>query len=258
MEYKDLIYEVEGRVAYLTLNRPKQLNSLSNNLKRELEDAVSRIEQDNHIWGVILTGAGKAFCSGTDISEFPDNAEGTRRIVVWTHEIFNRIENLEKPVIAVMNGYALGGGLELTLACDIRIAEEGAKMGLVEAKIGAMPCYGGTQRMTRLIGAGRTKELIFTAQMVKADEALEMGIINHVVPAGEGMAKAKNIMDMILKNAPLSVAYSKIAVNRGAEMSLDYGLHMEQQLVSMLVVTEDLKEGSHAFLEKRIPVYKKH
>ena len=165
------------------------------------------------------------------------------------------MENLEKPVIAALNGFALGGGLELALACDIRIAAEGVKMGLPEVKISAIPCYGGTQRLPRLIGAGRAKEMIFTGEMVTAEQAVGMGLINHVVSKGQELDKANEIMRAILFNAPMAVAYAKICVNRGAEMGMDYALHLEQNLVSMLVPTHDLKEGSQAFLEKRSPVF---
>lgn len=258
MEYKNIMMDIEGKIAVLSFNRPKFLNSMSMDMKHELDDALTQIAENDHIWGVIITGAGRAFCAGTDISEFPDNVEETRNIVVMSQAIMNKIENLDKPVIAAINGYALGGGLELALACDIRVASEKAKMGLVEVTIGAMPCYGGTQRLTRLIGPGKAKELIFSGRQIPAAEAYDMGIVNHVVPAGEELAKAKEIMEMILQNAPLSVAYSKISINRGMEVGQDYAMHLEQHLVSMLVATEDLKEGSRAFLEKRKPVYQKH
>lgn len=255
MEYKNLLYEVRSRVAYVTLDRPQALNSFSMELKHELEDAVSEIERDSSIWGVIITGNGRAFSSGTDISEFPSAVEDARKITAYSQKLFNRIESLGKPVIAAINGFALGGGLELALVCDIRVASEKAKLGFPEVKICAIPCYGGTQRLTRLVGAGRAKEMIYTGEMVTARQALDMGLVEHVVPAGEELAKAEEIMAKILKNAPMAVAYSKLCIDRGPEVGLDYGLEWEQNLVSMLVPTQDMKEGVQAFLEKRAPVF---
>lgn len=255
MEYQDLMYEVKDKVAYLTLNRPHMLNSFCISMKHELENAVSRIEQDDGIWGVIITGSGRAFSSGTDISEFPSTVEQARKITAYSQNLFNRLENLEKPVIAVINGFALGGGLELALACDIRIAADHVKLGFPEAKVGAIPCYGGTQRLTRLVGSGRAKEIIFTGRMLSAQEALGMGLVNHVEIPGKEMEKAKEVMSQILSNAPMAVAYSKRCINKGPEIGLDYAMDLEQYLVSMLVPTHDLKEGSQAFLEKRSPEF---
>lgn len=253
--YQDILYEVQGRTAIITLHRPHSLNALSLNMKQELEDAIHTIEKDSSIWGVIITGEGKAFSSGTDISEFPSEVEVARSVTAYSQGLFNRIENLNKPVIAAINGYALGGGLELALVCDIRIASEKARLGLPEVKICAIPCYGGTQRLSRLIGTGRTKEMIYTGDMLTAEQALEAGIVNHMVPAGTELDEARALMDRILKNAPMAVAYAKRCINRGPEMSLEYALDLEQDLVSMLVPTHDLKEGSSAFLEKRTPVF---
>lgn len=256
MDYKYLIFSVKEKVAYITLNRPDAMNSFSLNMKHELEDAVSQIEKDDSVWGVIITGNGRAFSAGTDISGFPSTVEEARKVTKYSQALFNRIENIEKPVIAALNGFALGGGLELALVCDIRIANEKVKLGLPEVKICAIPCYGGTQRLTRMIGAGRTKELVFTGKMMLATEAVAIGLINHVVPVGEELAKAEEIMAEILKNAPMAVAYAKACINRGPEIGLEYALHMEETLVSMLIPTEDLAEGKAAFMEKREPVFK--
>jgi enoyl-CoA hydratase len=255
MEYQDLIYESKDKVAYLTLNRPHMRNAFNMNLKHELEDAVSQIEKDETIWGVIITGNGKAFSSGTDISEFPSSVEQARKITAYSQGLFNKVENLGKPVIAAINGFALGGGLELALACDIRIAAESAKLGFPEVKISAIPCYGGTQRLTRLVGAGRAKEIIFTGAMLSASEALAIGLVNHVVLVGKEIEKAEAIMRVILDNAPMAVAYAKLCINKGSEISLEHALDLEQNLVSMLVPTHDLQEGSQAFLEKRNPIF---
>lgn len=254
MEYRNLLYEVKKKIAYITLNRPKMLNAFNLEMKQELEDAISYAEKDD-IWGAIITGSGRAFSTGTDISEFPETVEESRKVTAYSQRLFNRVENLGKPVIAAVNGFALGGGLELALACDIRVASENAKLGFPEVKVSAIPCYGGTQRLTRLIGAGLAKEMIYTGDMVSAEKALEIGIVNHVVPAGNELLKAEEIMQKILCNAPMAVAYAKLCINRGPETGLEYAQDLEQNLVSMLVATHDLKEGSRAFLEKRVPVY---
>ena len=253
MDYTDILLERDGHVATLTLNRPEKLNAISIRMKREIEDAVSCLEQDDTIWGVILTGTGKAFSTGTDIAEFPSEVERARKITAWSQRILNRIENLNKPVIAAINGYALGGGLELALVSDLRVMSDTAKLGFPEVKICAIPCYGGTQRLTRLIGAGRAKEIIYTGRMVPAQQALKIGLVNAVCPPDTLMQTARALLDEILANAPMAVAYAKQCINRGAESSLDYALELEQQLVSMLVPTHDLREGSRAFLEKRPP-----
>lgn len=255
MQYQNLIYEIRDKVAYLTLNRPQVLNSFSMELKRELEDAVTQIEKDDNIWGVIITGMGKAFSSGTDISEFPSTVEQARKVTAYSQKLFSLVENIGKPVIAAINGFALGGGLELALSCDIRVIAEKAKLGFPEVKISAIPCYGGTQRLTRLVGAGRAKEIIYTGAMVSAIDALNMGLVNHVAANGQEMEKAEEIMREILNNAPMAVAYAKLCINKGTEMSLEYALELETNLVSMLVATHDLEEGSQAFLEKRSPVF---
>lgn len=255
MKFQDLLFEVRGHVAYVTLDRPAKLNSFSISLKKQLEAAVTEIEKNDDIWGVIVTGTGKAFSAGTDIGEFPSQVEQARKLTAWSQQLFNRIENLNKVVIAAINGFALGGGLELALVCDLRILAETARLGFPEVKISAIPCYGGTQRLTRLVGAGRAKEIIYTGRMVPAQEALEMGLVNAVVPAEALMEKAEAMMAEILQNAPMAVSYAKQCINRGAESSLDYALELEQHLVSMLVPTHDLQEGSRAFLEKRTPVF---
>lgn len=255
MEYKELHFEIKKRVAYIVLDHPASRNALSVNMKHELENVISVIEQDDDIWGVIITGRGKAFSSGTDVNEFPATVEEARRITDFSQKLFNRIEELEKPVIAAVNGYALGGGLELALCCDFMVMAESAKIGFPEVKLCAIPCYGGTARLTRMIGAGKAKEMIYTGEMINAGEALAMGLVNYVVPDACVVEKAEEIMEKILANAPMAVSYAKQCINRGMEEGLQSGLDMEKHLVSMLVATADLKEGSRAFLEKRKPVY---
>lgn len=251
MNYQNILVDINDKIICITLNRPKTLNALTLGFKQELEDIVSRIEQDKEIWGVIITGTGKAFSSGTDINDFPNSVEKARTVTAFSQRIFNRIENLEKPVIAAVNGYALGGGLELALCCDLRVFSSDAKVGFPEVKIGAIPCYGGTQRLTRLIGAGNTKNLIYTGKMLQAQEALQWGLANEIVEPGKELEKAKSLMREILQNSPMAVAYAKECINKGADISLESALLLEQLLVGMLVGTHDMAEGTKAFLEKR-------
>lgn len=255
MEYQDLIFRVEDRIAYLTMNRPHVGNALNLNMKREMSDIVTRLETDSEIWGLIISGNGKAFSSGTDISEFPDTVEKARRITAFSQALFNRIENLNIPVIAAVNGYALGGGFELVLVCDLVVASEKARFGFPEVKIGAIPCYGGTQRLTRCIGAPRAKKLIFTGEALSAHDAKVVGLVSDVVEPGREVEAARELMMRILANSPIAVSYAKQCINCGPEIGLNYALDYECNLVSMLVPTHDLKEGSRAFLEKRAPEF---
>ena len=256
MEYKYIIYDVKDKTAYITFNREKEYNAMNIAFKLELEDAVGRIENDRNIWGVIITGRGKAFNSGTDIGEFPTEVEDARRITDFSQKLLNRIESLQKPVIAAINGYALGGGLELAMAADIRVSSEKAKLGFPEVKIGAIPCYGGTQRLARLVGTGRAKEIIFTGRMVSAEEALSMGLVNYVTPPGEELTKAEELMNLMLRNSPVAINYAKLCITEGADLPVERAQYLEQTLVSMLIPTADLKEGTRAFLEKREPIFK--
>lgn len=255
MDYQQIEYEVKNKVAHITLNRPDSLNSMTFTMKKELARAVETIENDRDIWGVIITGAGRAFSTGTEISEFPDTVEGARTIADYAQKLFTRIENLNKPVIAAVNGFAVGGGFELALACDLRVVSTKAKFGFSEVKIGAIPCYGGSQRLVRQIGPSIAKELIFTGRMLDAPEAKTLRLANVVCEPSELMQQAESLMASILANAPMAVSYAKICINRGAEISQDYAMQLEQDLVGMLVPTHDLAEGTAAFFEKRAPKF---
>lgn len=257
MEYQDILFEVRNHVAYITIDRPKVLNALRMNTKAELEDAVDAIAADSSILGVIITGTGRSFISGSDISEISVDAEGgeTTAMSQKAHALFDKFEALEKPVLAAINGYAIGGGTELALACDLRIASSRAVFGLPEVDLGVAPCYGGTQRLPRLVGAGVAKDLLFTGRKMKADEALRVGLVNRVVEHAELMNEAEATMRAILKNAPIAVKYCKLMVNRGLEMSLADGLDYEAQVAGILVETQDAKEGVRAFFEKREPQF---
>ena len=257
MDYQDIIYEVRDSVAYLTINRPEVLNALRMKTKEELEDAIDRIAADDSILGVIITGVGRAFISGNDISEIRIDAKGEETVAMSTqaHRMFDKFEAMGKSIIAAVNGYALGGGTELALACDIRIASDRAVFGLPEVTLGVAPCYGGTQRLPRLVGSGIAKEMLFTGRKVKAPEALSIGLVNKVFPGDDLAQEADAMMRAILKNAPIAVRTCKQLVNQGLTMDLADGLKLEADLNGMLAETQDAKEGVKAFFEKRAPVF---
>ena len=216
--------ELEGKLAVLTMNRPKALNALNDQTLDELERLFTAIEKDREVLGVILTGEGRAFVAGADISQMSGyGVEEGRLYSDRAQKLFNKIEILEKPVIAAVNGFALGGGCELAMSCDIRIASEKAVFGQPEANLGLMPCFGGTQRLPRLVGTGVAKELIYTCRQVKAQEAKEIGLANKVVPAETLLEEAKAMMAMILSKSPIAIGYCKTAINRGADTDLRNG-----------------------------------
>ena len=239
--------EVEGAIAIVTMARPKAMNALNNQTLGELESLFHYFKKDKDIFGVIITGEGKAFVAGADISQMNGyNAEQGREYADYAQSIFNKIEALEKPVIAAVNGYALGGGCELSMSCDIRIASDKAVF---------IPCFGGTQRLSRLVGTGIAKELIYTARNVKAEEAKSIGLVNKVVPAESLLDEAKAMMQTILSKAPLAVRYAKIAINEGIQMDLYRGLELEKDVCALTFGSDDSKEGMSAFLEKRPAVF---
>src|SRR5712671_4112068 len=246
-------YEKKGAIAYVTLNRPKVLNALNKTALADLRAAFEDARDDSSLHGVILTGAGdKSFIAGADINEVATDTpvqaeEKTRR----GQHLMDLIENLGKPVVAAINGFALGGGCEAALACTIRLAAETAKFGLPEVKLGIMPGYGGTQRLPRLVGKGVAFHLILTGGMIGAQEAYRIGLVNEVVKPTELIGRAEAILKQIAANAPLSVKYALHAVNNGVETSLSEGLLLEASLVAICTSTEDKKEGTSAFLEKR-------
>lgn len=256
MAFENILTEDKNGIRYITINRESKLNALNKATLDELDTAFSEAFVDKSIGGIIITGAGqKAFVAGADISEFASMgvAEG-RNLSKQGHErVFNLIENGNKPVIAVINGFALGGGLELALACHMRIATVNAKMGLPEVTLGLIPGYGGTQRLTALVGKGKALEMILTADMITAEEAYRIGLVNHVVEQTEGMAKAGEILSKVIQRAPLAVAAAIKTVNAAGTVS---GFDTEIEAFGQCFGTQDLKEGVQAFLEKRKPAFK--
>src|SRR4030095_2704481 len=249
----NVLYEKTGGIAYVTLNRPKVLNALDAATWTDLRSAFEDAKADSSVRGVILTGTGdKAFIAGADISELAHvdayEAEESSR---FGQEVLNLIENLGKPVIAAVNGFALGGGCETAMACTIRIAAENAKFGQPEVKLGVIPGGGGTQRLPRLVGKGRALHLILSGENITAQEAYRIGLVNEVVPATELVTRAETILKQIFSNAPLAVKYSLEAVNKGLETSQNEGLSLEASLFGLCAGTEDKKEGTQAFLQKR-------
>ncbi|HTT17773.1 MAG TPA: enoyl-CoA hydratase-related protein [Candidatus Sulfotelmatobacter sp.] len=257
LKLESVLYEKKGPIAYVTLNRPKVLNALNQGVFSELKAVFEDARDDSTVRGVILTGSGdKAFAAGADIAEMStytaaQGEEATRRAQAVTEVI----ENLGKPVIAAVNGFALGGGCELAMACTIRIAAESAKFGQPEVKVGIMPGAGGTQRLPRLVGKGRALQLILSGDIINAQEAYRIGLVNEVVPSADLIPRAEAILSRINSNAPLGVKFSIDAVNKGLDASLSEGLLIEASLFGICVGSEDKKEGTSAFLEKRAPQF---
>ena len=257
MEYKTLLTEKKGAVQKITLNRPAELNALNTELLSELDMAFAEAANDAGVKVIILTGAGKAFAAGADITQMAGmNAAEGKAFGAFGSDVFRRIELLPKPVIAAVNGYALGGGCELAMACDIRIASEKAKVGQPETGLGITPGFSGTQRLSRLVGLGRAKELILTAEAIDAREAWRIGLFNTVVPADKLEEAAFEMAEKIAAKAPLAVSYAKEAINQGIETDLETGIAMEANLFGLCFATQDQKEGMNAFLERRPPVFK--
>lgn len=256
MVYETIILEIEEGIATLTLNRPKVLNALNDQVFTELAEAALRLAGDPSVRVVIVTGGDKVFAAGADISQM---ATATAIDVTTSdnpsYRAFHLIENMPKPVIAVIAGYALGGGCELTLVADIRIAADNAQFGFPEIKLGILPGAGGTQRLPRLIGAGRAKELIFSGDFVGAEEALRIGLVNKVVPANQLVEESKKMAKRFTARGAVALRLAKSAVNEGLRMDLEAGLQYEHTCFSLLFATEDQKEGMRAFMEKRSPKF---
>ena len=254
---ENVLYEKAESIAHITLNRPKVLNALNHRTFEDLKTAFESARSDAEIRGVVLTGAGdKAFIAGADISELTTTTaveaeDGSR----FGQGVLNLIENLGKPVVAAINGFALGGGCETAMACTIRVASEHAKFGQPEVKLGLLPGGGGTQRLPRLIGKGRALQLILSGEMISAQEAYRIGLVNEVVPAAEVIPRAEAILKQIFANAPLAVKYSMEAVNRGLETSQTEGQALEASFFGLCAGTEDKKEGTQAFLQRRPPQF---
>ena len=254
---ENLLYEKKGAIAYVTLNRPKVLNALNQRTWENLRTAFEDARDDAEVRGVILTGAGdKAFIAGADISELSHiTAIEAEKSSTYGQEVLNLVENLGKPVIAAVNGFALGGGCETAMACTIRVASEHAKFGQPEVKLGLIPGGGGTQRLPRLVGKGRALQLILSGETISAQEAYRIGLVNEIVPAADLIPRAEAILKRIFSNAPVAVKYSLEAVNKGMETSQAEGLSLEASLFGLCAGTEDKKEGTSAFLEKRKPQF---
>ena len=256
--FETLLFESKNRIGYVTINRPYKLNALNAKAKVELNQLFQNLKTDDTVDVVILTGAGeKAFVAGTDIKELTElNTKSGKKFSAGGQAIFDSIENLGKPVIAAINGYALGGGCELALACTIRIAAENAKFGQPEVNLGIIPGYGGTQRLARLLGKGKAMELILTGDQIDAQEALRIGLINKVVPAAELMSAAEIIAQKILTKGQFAVRLALKAVNMAHETNLTDGQSLEASLFGVCCGSEDFKEGTKAFLEKRKPAFR--
>jgi enoyl-CoA hydratase len=253
MNYQQLIAEVREEILYVTVNREQKLNALNKEVLNELADVIAFAEKAAEVRGVLITGAGeKAFVAGADISEFQNYtlAEGKELAKNGHDQVFDAISNCSKPVIAAINGFALGGGLELAMACHIRIASENAKLGLPEVTLGLIPGYGGTQRLAQLVGKGRAIEMIATADMITSEKALAIGLVNHVVPQAELIIKAEEILNKIKLRAPLAISSAIRAINASFDKNLN-GFEIEIEEFANCFQTADFKEGVSAFLEKR-------
>ena len=254
---ENVLYEAKGAIAYVTVNRPKVLNALNTRTWADLRAAFEQAREDPAVRDVILTGAGdKAFIAGADISELAHlTAVEAQHSSRFGQEVLDLIENLGKPVIAAINGFALGGGCETAMACTIRLASEKARFGQPEVALGLLPGGGGTQRLPRLVGKGRALQLILSGEIISAQEAYRIGLVNEVVPAEQLIARAEAILQKIFANAPIAVAYSLEAVNKGLDTSQAEGLALEASFFGLCAGTEDKKEGTSAFLAKRAPQF---
>lgn len=250
--------ERDGGIAILRLNRPKALNALSRDLLSELDASIAALSQDDSVLATILTGAGdRAFAAGADIKELSQLSQDRgREVSRFGQAVFRRIETMNKPVIAAVNGFALGGGCELAMACSFRLASSKAKFGLPELGLGLIPGYGGTQRLARLVGKGAAMEVILTGDMIDASRALQIGLVNLVVEPDELLSRARELALRIAKNAPRAIRFAMESINRGLEMSQIQGEEYEATLFGMLAASEDAHEGTRAFLEKRKAEFK--
>jgi enoyl-CoA hydratase len=253
VSYQNVLFEKSNGIGILTINRPKVLNALNKATMLEIKDVIGKITSDPEVAVVIVTGSGdKAFVAGADISEMQNmSALEGRAWGKFSQQIFNEIENLPQPVIAAVNGYALGGGCELAMCCDIRIASDKAKFGQPEVLLGVIPGFAGTQRLPRLIGKGRAKELIFLGDQIDAQEAFRIGLVNKLVPADQLMAVAKATAEKIISRGPVAVKLGKAAINEGMDMDFESGQAYEAEVFGLCFATSDQKEGMSAFLEKR-------
>lgn len=258
MSYQNIVLQNEEGIGILTINRPDKLNALNRETISEISNCLDKLSNDKTVRVVIITGTGdKAFVAGADISEFAHfDLENGKKLSAEGHDkLFDKIEKMPKPVIAAVNGFALGGGLELAMACHIRIASENAKLGLPEVSLGVIPGYGGTQRLPQLVGKGRAMEMIFSAQMISAHDAENYGLVNKTVPFAQLMDECKSLAIKIMKNSPTAISHAIASVNAGFEDGIN-GFKVEIDEFGKCFASEDFKEGTTAFLEKRKPDFK--
>lgn len=252
MKWENLLLSKEDRLAILSINRPQALNALNIEVLNELNGAIDLIEKDDDISVLIITGEGRAFVAGADIGEMKDmKTSHARAFAKKGIDLFRKIELMEKPVIAAINGFALGGGCELSMACDIRIASEKAKFGQPEVGLGITPGFGGTQRLARIVGIGKAKELIYTGQIIDAQEAYRIGLVNQLVEANDLISSAKTMAGKIIANGEQAVAYAKSAINRGIETDIETGMAIEMDLFSLCFSNDEQKDRMEEFLRKK-------
>ena len=249
-------FEQRGPIGVITMNRPEALNALNDQVLKDLDAVLDAAEANDEVLVLILTGAGRSFVAGADIGQMKDfTPVQAKQFGMYGNSVFLKLENFPKPVIAAVNGFALGGGCELSMACDIRLASEKAKFGQPEVGLGITPGFSGTQRLPRRVGIGKAKELIFSGKMIKADEAKAIGLVNEVYAPEALMDAALEMARSFTKNAPIAVKYAKACIDRGMQMDLDDGIALENEMFAMCYATADQKEGMTAFLEKRPAVF---
>jgi enoyl-CoA hydratase len=262
MEFQAIIYEVKNQIAFITFNRPESMNAINRQMTRDLVEACRQIEEDSGIRIAIFTGAGeRAFSAGMDLKEraetgFSPIERRNQKLTQTIHTQSRAIGVMTKPTIAAIKGYCVGGGLEMALACDLRVAAEDAKLGLTEVRRGLIPGAGGTQRLTRAVGITKALEMCLTGDTVSGSQAQKLGLVNIAVPANQVLQAGEDLANRILKGAPMSVTFIKEAIKKGIELPLEEGLRLEADLSALIGITEDSKEGPRAFAEKRAPVWK--
>jgi enoyl-CoA hydratase len=257
LEYKNILFEVKENIGYVTVNRPSALNALNQDVLSELDHVFRYIDKAADVRVVILTGAGRAFVAGADIAQMSElNTSEGRDMTIQGQRVMELIEGIDKPVIAAVNGFALGGGCELSMACDVRIASEKAKFGQPEVNLGIIPGFGGTQRLPRLVGKGMAKYLIYSAEMIDAAEAYRIGLVQKVVPHDDLLAEAEKYAKLVMSKAPVAVKMAKAAINNGINLDLKSGVAFEAEAYVSTFCSEDRVEGMKAFVEKRPAEFK--